>query len=145
MKRIIEKLLKNKTVRICILFVALGLGMFYLYMVFAFGLVRNIDNIWRTSKQGYKFLTVPNECRQILKDADLQPYGNHHPVEFHEYGNLWAWDSAKTLMYKSSVMEHPQCLNFLIQKMVAADMRYILVIYDCEKKSEVMVIRNYNK
>lgn len=96
-------------------------------------------------KPGYTRPVVSNECRKILADADLQPYGNKHPKEFKEYGNVWAWDSAKTLMYKSSVLAHPECFSILVQRIVVTDMRYILVIYDYEKKSEVLVIRNYNK
>ncbi|MFA6413554.1 MAG: hypothetical protein WCW53_12730 [Syntrophales bacterium] len=135
--------LRGKIVKVLWMF--LGLGMIYLTIVFISASNYSTNYLRMEPKPGYSRPEVSNECRQILAEADLQPYGDKHPIEFREYGNVWLGDGAKTLMYKSSVLKHPQCFDVLIKRLVSTKMHYILVIYDCENKSEVLIIRNYNK
>lgn len=137
-------IMKNKAFKALVL-VILVLGLiYYLLNVFWSAHICSTNYLRMEPKPGHTRPEVSAECRKILADADLQPYGGRpRPIEFREYGNIWAWDNAKTLMYKSTVMNHPECFNVLMKRLVATNMRYILVIYDCEKKSEVLIIRNY--
>ncbi len=96
-----------------------------------------------TAKKNYILPTIPNACRQDLINASLNPNGNRRPIEFREYGNAWLWDSGKTMMYDSSILLNKECLDYLIQLMIVARPRIIMVFYDRATKSEVLVMQNY--
>lgn len=96
-----------------------------------------------SAKSGHVLPKLTDECRKILVEADLHPYGTKHPPEFREYANIWLFDGAKTLMYNESVLEHPACLHYLLQRCIAARQNIILVIYDRRAASEALVIRNH--
>ncbi len=134
----------RRTIKVFIaLLVPAFLILSYLFLVFIKAHTRSSNYLRMTPKPGYTSPEVSSECRRILSENDLQPYGNKRRKEFREYGNLWLLDNGKTLMYKSSLMDHPQCLNVVMQRMMATKMHYILVIYDCEKQSEILMIKNY--
>lgn len=96
-----------------------------------------------SARSGYVLPRLTDECRKILAEADLHPYGKKHPPEFREYANIWLFDEAKTLMYNESVMEHATCLHYLLQRCIAAKQNIILVIYDRREARGILVIRNH--
>jgi hypothetical protein len=133
----------KRTIKVIVPLLLVFLILVYLFLVFIKAHTRSSNYLRMTPKPGYARPEIPNACKQILSDTSLNPYANIRPKEFREYGNLWLLDNGKTLMYKSSLMDHPQCLNVVMQRMMATKMHYILVIYDCEKQSEVLIVRNY--
>jgi len=120
------------------------LTMLYLFVVFLAAANRSAVYFTLTPKRGYTLPEMPWECKELLSTVSLNPKGQHRPMEFREYGNLWLLDGAKTTMYDSSILEHPMCHNFLLQRLAAAKERRILVIYDRQAKKELLIIRNYN-
>ena len=132
----------KKIVKAAVIVSLLVLVMAYLAIVFL--AASNISTYHGlTPRSGYTLPQVPGECRQVLEQADMHPYGNKRHPGFREYANIWLWDGAKTLMYDTTILNHPACFNFLMQEAVAARRHLILVIYDRQAQSEALVIRNY--
>jgi|GEM_PF-2789056 len=133
----------EKKIKIASIVVIAGLVLTYLAIVFLSSVsISTYHGI--SARPGYTLPELTGECLHALAEADLHPYGYkiRHP-EFREYANIWLWDGAKTLMYDKSVLLHPACLNYLLQRTIAAKQRLILVIYDRQAKCEALVIRNY--
>lgn len=143
----------KKVVLALAVFVGIVLAIIYLGIVFLNFLSRGSDINKVRARRGYTMPIVPMECKQVLQDTSLNPgleykqskVEKYQLPEFKEYGNVWLWDGGKTMMYDSNILKHPVCVSFLLEQMTPTYKRLILVIYDKQLKSEVLVIRNYNK
>ena len=89
-------------------------------------------------------LPVPSEqCKATLKATSLNPHGAWRPPEFREYGNIWLLDPAKTIMYDAAILSYPECLQVMVSHTALTETRRILVIYDRQRGTELLVVRNY--
>lgn len=79
-------------------------------------------------------------CRSLLWEASLMGRGSGQPMK--QYSNIWLLESAKTVMYDSTVLNHADCFHFLTSQMLTIKSKRILVIYDKEKQKELLIIRN---
>ncbi|HQB37716.1 MAG TPA: hypothetical protein PL053_00380 [Deltaproteobacteria bacterium] len=108
---------------------------------------RDAFNYNFVARSGYIKPVISDACRPILSKTDMNPHGDmriHPPLpEYKEYGNIWFGDSGKTIMYSSEIMEYPECINYLVQSIVVAKTRKILVVYNRKNKSEELIIKNY--
>jgi len=132
----------KKIVKAAVIVSLLVLVMVYLAVVFL--AASNISNYYGlTPRPGYTMPEIPDECRKIMTEVSLNPVGPKRPVEYRQYANVWLWDGAYTIMYDATILDHPICLNLLLQRLMAAKQHIILVIYDRQTQSEALVIRNY--
>ena len=130
----------KRKAKILVMVIITGSTMYYLFVVLLASV--NISTFQGIHpRTGHVLPKMTDECRNILAKADLSPRGTKGV--FREYANIWLWDGANTLMYDESVLEHAACLNYLLQECVAAKERLILVIYNRQTSSEVLLIRNY--
>jgi len=116
-------------------------AVFYLLIVLIHASGRG--NFYLYPKKNCELPTIPEECRQNLELKSLNPYANVHPIEFREYDNVWLWRSGKTLMYDAKILNNKDCRDYFIQLLLVTQPSIILVFYDREIKSEVLIMKNY--
>lgn len=102
------------------------------------------------AKPGWSLPSGSAICGDVLKRYGMTPYADSNPPhqmhqfpEYRERGNVWLLDSARTVVYETAILDHPECLQYVLQQLAAMKQREVLVIYDRGKKTEVLTARNY--
>lgn len=129
-----------RTVLIALGAMAVLLGVVaYGFFVFAAGATREA---WEWPK-----LTAAEElrCRKAFKENSLTPYGSVQFPMYREYSSPFLGESAKTIMYRSELLDNPDCAALRLQSAARHHNPLIIVFYDVTAEQAVLVVRNFDR
>lgn len=130
--------------RLAALFLVVVCLCVYLIGVFLAAHTRSTTYFPKNSVAAKTYDGLSDDCRKLLTRASLNPHGTTRPPQYKEFGSIWQWESAATVMYSSELLRSPECfVAYANIYRLAIPSRRILVIYDVEQDRPVLVVRNF--